>query len=325
MLLQYLGMAQLANNDLSTAIGTFRRLLAQNSQSPDAQYWLGQALGKAGESEPAIAAWKEALNLAPGFPPAAFAISQFFIKQERFDDALAFAKELQNSQPNSALGLRLEGDSAFARNNYAVAALAYGKALETAPNPELAHLVFRSLMLAGEQEKAIAGIKAWLEKQKNDGVSWSLLGKAYQKSGRVKEAVSIYENAHRLLPNDLESLNNLTWAYQESGHGDKALALAEKLSTMGEKNAEALDTAGWVLVRNGKPEKGLAVLQKAIDLEPAKHPHIQLHHTEALIALGRRAEAKTDLQQYLRTTENFSDAEKGAALKKQAETLLKSL
>jgi len=314
--LQSLGLAQLSNEQGASAVATFKKLVSKVPNNPEYRHQLAQALYKTGEKQAAKAEWEGALKQAPDYLPALLAQAELNLQDKKYSEALKIAEDIKAKHPKSPVGFQLEGDVQFVQKGFKEALPAYEKAFQAAPSSILARRLFQTHDALGQDKAAFDGLVQWLQSSKDDVDSWMMLAMAHQEAGRFKAAAEAYEKVQNLKPDSTVVQNNLAWLYQELG-SDKALPLAEKLLTASDNRPEVMDTVGWIFVQNGKQEKGLNLLQDA-----AVHaPHmaqIRIHLAEALARLGRKDEARTELERLLKEQKSFAERDK-------AELLLKGL
>ncbi|HYE36838.1 XrtA/PEP-CTERM system TPR-repeat protein PrsT [Methylocaldum sp.] len=314
LVLQNLGLAQLANDQGASAVATFKKLVSKVPSNPEYRHQLAQTLYRAGEKQAARTEWEGALKQAPDYVPALLAQAELNLQDKKYEQALKIAEDIKAKHPKSHAGFQLEGDVQFAQKLFKKALPAYEKAFQSAPSSILARRLFQTHRALGEDKAAFDGLSQWLQSSTDDVDSWAMLAMGYQEAGRSEEAVDAYEKAYALKPDNTLIQNNLAWLYQELG-GSKALPLAEKLLSTSENNPEVMDTVGWVFIQNGKQEKGLHLLQDA-----AVHaPHIaqiRVHLAEALAKLGRKDEARKELERLLKEKNSFAGRDKAEALLK---------
>jgi cellulose synthase operon protein C len=106
-------------------------------------------------------------------------------------------------------------------------------------------------------------------------------------------------------------LNNLAVVAQKQN--DKAaVGFAERAYTLRPNDPVVIDTLGWMLLGQGQLERGVGLLRDARLRDPA-NPEIRYHLAAALHKSGRKAEAKDELAEALKsgvTFEGIEDARK---------------
>ena len=91
---------------------------------------------------------------------------------------------------------------------------------------------------------------------------------------------------------------------------------AERAHELAPGRTEVTDTLGWLLVQNGEVSRGLVLLQEAAVKAP-HIPDIRYHMVVALDKVGRRDEARKELDRLLKTGRAFPDVDKARALRDQ--------
>jgi tetratricopeptide (TPR) repeat protein len=94
--------------------------------------------------------------------------------------------------------------------------------------------------------------------------------------------------------------NNLAWLYvNDGGNLDVALSLAQKAKQQLPDSPATSDTLAWVLYKKGLYAPAIPILQECIAKVPTSATY-SYHLGMALLASGRKQEAKTQLEAALR-------------------------
>lgn len=313
-----LGIAQLGANQAQNATNTFKQLIAKNPTNPELHHLLAQSFFRAGDKGGALKAWDEALKVSPDYIPALLAKAELALQDKRYPDVHKIAEIIKTKMPKSPLGPQLEGDGYTAQGLFPKALTAYEAAFKLEPSSYLVRRLSSTNKALHQDQAAIDVLNKWLVQNPRDVEVQAVLGSSYLQAGKNKEAVEAFEKAYQANPDNLALVNDLAWAYQEIGD-PKALSYAEKLSnTPGiENKTEILDTVGWVFLHNGKEDKGLTLLQQAALLDP-HNAQVHYHLAAAFVKVGKKEEAKKNLEKLLKENPQFHDRAK-------AEELLKSL
>jgi len=131
--------------------------------------------------------------------------------------------------------------------------------------------------------KAIDLFKKAVKEQDSDAVSWYMLGNAYLKKGKNKEAIKALEKAVNLEPKNPLSHVGLAFAYMLTRDTSKAAATAKETLLLDPKNTDAHFILGQVALWNGSYDIAFERAKRVIDLDPA---NAQAHRLkgEALLA-----------------------------------------
>jgi putative PEP-CTERM system TPR-repeat lipoprotein len=311
--LNLLGTTQLASNDPQAAIKTFRALAQKAPDSPEAQLRLGIALAAAKANTEAREALNKALRLKADFVPAMDALVQLEIQAENPTAALQWARKIQTAQPLSPLGPDREGDVLASQKRFAEAAKAYQQALAKGGNVQSMLNAVSAFDLAGTPGAAQAVLDQWLKAKPNDLATRAYTAARAARTGQSNVAIAQLEEILRQKPQDGLAMNNLAILYQ-ARNDPRALKLAAQAYQTLPDQPAVLDTYGWILLQqDGQSAKALSLLEKAAE-RAANSPAIQYHYAVALAKSGKKAEARTKLENLLRTHPVFPDAQAAQAL-----------
>ena len=103
-----------------------------------------------------------------------------------------------------------------------------------------------------------------------------------------------------LAPDAAAAKNDVAWTLARSGGDlDRALALAEEAHRSAPAAPEVVDTLAVVRLRRGEARQALALLDATLAAAPDAPAVLSLRRAEALLALGRREEARRALDRAL--------------------------
>ena len=259
---------------------------------------------------------EKALQAEPGFLPALAALTEVDLKRGDVEVARNRATEIVRQHPKQAIGHSLLGDIAWARGDVKAATTAYQQAHQVQPSTDTMVNLHRALRWRDGPAAALAFGDQWLKTRPQDDRARVVQASLLASSGQPAIARQQYEAVLKRRPNDPQVLNNLANVLLTL---DKAAALtvAERALAAAPADPGVIDTAGWVLLQNGQTERALQLLRDARLRRPAD-PTIRYHLAEALVQVGRKAEAKAELDVALAAAPRFEGSE-------QARTLLQSL
>lgn len=150
----------------------------------------------------ALELYRHAVELRPSYPAAHVAFARALAEVGRFDDAL---EEVENARygPVNAEASAVEGRIHHSAGDDAAALQSYRRAIREARGfqPEAHTGVGIILQEKGDYAGAAAEFtKAVAQLSDTEPVIYQLLGEAYEKQEKYKEAVAAYENYLRLAP-----------------------------------------------------------------------------------------------------------------------------
>ncbi len=167
----------------------FRHALAVTTNNPVALLNLGEAVSGRGQAEEALAYYREALRIQPGYFEAMNNIGVQLIKLQRVGEAIPVLKDALKAQ-----------DAPIAHNNL-------GQALSD----------------AGDYDAAIEQFRAALKLRPDYPNAQANWGLALAGKRQVDEAIPHFQEAIRLDPYHFDAQNNLGIAYYAKGRYDNAI------------------------------------------------------------------------------------------------------
>ncbi len=247
----------------------FEHALAVTSRNYLAESALGSELAREGELDRALAHFREALRIEPGFVEARNALALALLKQGKVDDAVAEWTE----------ALRTKPDYAEARANLAAARLAQGKpdetvaesrrALSQAPGLPRAHTNLGLVLLReGRFEDAASEFRAALAADPDHAPAHVYLAGILLKGGRTEEAVRHCTEALRLDPTAPGARHNLGLAFLQEGRLDEAREQFEAAVRTEPRYLDSRLNLGVVLARQGHLDEAVAEFREVLRIDP---------------------------------------------------------
>ena len=244
-------IASLQSGADGRAVDLLEAALAVNGDDADTHRNLGTALSRVGRLDDAAAAYRRALELAPGDAEAREGLEGVAGVLAESDEALARAAELQRAGRVDQ-ALRLYREILAARPAHVDALNLCGVALvQTDQATEALPLLRRAAAAAGDRAD----------------VHYNL-GGALRALGRFADAAAAYGRALAIDPEDPQSLNNLGVVLSELDEYESAeVALRNAVAIDGDY-AEAHNNLGAVLTELGRPEEAMTAVNRAFELRP---------------------------------------------------------
>lgn len=277
--------------DAKTSPGDVVRLLAE----------LGGARQQLGDAAGAVTAFEKARTLAPTSAPLAAALAQAYLQAGRPADAARLAREARAGADTDLGLIRIEALAGVRAGRGADAVSAAETAVGGRRTEVPGAFVLADVYQEAKRHADAIGILAPLasSRPEDDAVAFRLAA-AYEAGNRVPEAERTFRAILGRDPLNANTLNYL--GYMLANRGMKlaeALALADRALAVEPGNPAFLDTRGWALYKLGRVAEAEAPLRQAATAL-AGSSVIQLHHAEALAALGRRDDAAARFEQALK-------------------------
>jgi tetratricopeptide (TPR) repeat protein len=242
------------------------------------------------------------INLYAAQPQAASAGQQPLDKAHaRVDQAIA-------ARPNTASLYFLKSSIYGKQRDAAQAEAALRRTLELDSTFVPALNALGSLYVnTNRPDDAIAEFRRMSEKRPDDPTPYMLIGMVEDGRKNYDASTEAYRRALTVNAENAFAANNLAWNYAEHGKGnlDEAVRLAQGVVQKFPDEPGYADTLGWVYYKKGLHAAAVEQLQKAVKQTTARGADSALyryHLAVALAALGRKPEARQQLQQALNVT-----------------------
>ncbi|WP_321413103.1 tetratricopeptide repeat protein [uncultured Desulfobacter sp.] len=350
---QYLkGRLALARRDGDEAVSRFRAVTEAHPDHLAAYIGLANAYALGKNYDLALDILKKALKRAPNSAKILKGMVRVNILKKDTQAAEENLKQLVSLDPYNIGSIAGLGDFYLAQNRYDEAMDQYRLIQQNKKGEALGHLKMAEALSRTDQvDLAIEELKAGAEKTKDSSVFITSLGKLYLRQGQKEEAVEKFKEALAMDPDNKLAWLTLAGIYERDLEYEKAIALyrdflsrhkdawlaannmafllgktrtskadldeALKYARMAlELNPDSglvLDTLGWVNYKAGDLEQAEKNIAKAIEKLP-DNLEIQYHYAQVCHDLGNTKEAAAHLKQALAGKRNFPWRQQAQAL-----------
>ena len=168
--------------------------------------------------------------------------------------------------PNYAVGHQWYGEYLAARGRHEEAIAAIGRALDLDPLSLIIHATLgrHGYYFARQYERAAEQLHKTLEMEANFWVAYHFLGAVYACMGRLEEARTAFETAHRLDGN-LEILAGLGHVHGLAGRRGEALALLDELQRLSARCYVSPILSAVIWTGLGDCDQAFAWLDRAVE------------------------------------------------------------
>ena len=235
-------------------------------------------------------------------------------RSDLIEQAIAEYKAAMAADPGS-LYLRTQLAELYYRTSRVGDSIREAQAVLTANPDEVdAHRLLASIYLhsLGENEasasseatlrKAIEQFEAVTRLDASDTDSFVALGRLYRTTNQNAKAEETFKKALGADPTSKAALSYLGQLYLDQGDYAGAIATLQKIPA-DEMDPQALVMLGQGYMQDRDYDKAVNVYSRALEQDPENQKLRQLH-AEALIAAGKTADARSELQRILRTDPN---------------------
>jgi putative PEP-CTERM system TPR-repeat lipoprotein len=309
------GQSYLAAGSVDKARATFNRMSRIAGFDSAALTRIAELLMSIRAFDDANLALNKIFTQNPGHLPAQFLMAELDLQAGRLAAAEKRAVELRAANPGLTAANRLLATIYMAQKKHAAAVSEFKAALSRERSGANTLGLFQAHVAAGDSKAAIDLMQDWLRDHPQDTAAQSALAEAYLRGGQWQQARGAYEALLKKRGKDVGALNNLAHILLRL-NDPQALSYAQQAYALAPGNPDVADTLGWILVRKGQAQQGLPYLRDA-RLRSANNRVIQYHLGVALHNLGRKAEARRELQGALSGQGDFEGMDEARALLQQ--------
>ncbi|HTT79725.1 MAG TPA: XrtA/PEP-CTERM system TPR-repeat protein PrsT [Stellaceae bacterium] len=298
--LDLLGRAYAELGLSSRALAAFDQAIKLAPKNAALRLRAGATQLRLGDRSAGVEDLQQSLDLAPSAPAGEMLVLTD-LAAAHWQDALATVAKLQKAGPHSPIPGNLLGlvklaqfDLPGARAQFADLAQKYPKYLPARLN--LAHV----LSLEGKSDEAANALRQILAQEPANGVVLTRLVNLLLREGKPDAAISAAEQAHSAAPTNVGITVGLIDLYLRLGHKDKALALARQepgINTVADFPLIAARARAEFAA--GHKKEALQTYQRLIMIAP-KRLDLRLHYAQAVLAEGDSAGARRAIDEAIK-------------------------
>ncbi len=196
-----------------------------------------------------------ALKLDPNLPGVRYNYALVLARAQKFAESerqVNLELESKTSRTESLADLwRLKARDAYYQKKWQDTIDAYRKTLELDPDwPEAYAAIGEALFSLNRSEESMTTLEKAASLDPANEVPHALLGKLYQDAGKQDQAISEFETAHRLMPNDREVVYRLYRIYSLKGDSVNGSRLQKELEDLLASNRAEADSETKAMVLN---------------------------------------------------------------------------
>src|SRR5436190_2999596 len=233
-----LAIALRANGETDRAIAHYRQAVTLRPDYAEAHYNLGRILVEKGELNEAIAHYEKALNVNPADAEAHNNLGIALLRIGRVDEAIVHYQKALAIQPDYADASCNLASALLSKGDMDGAIDYYLAGLARSPNyAEAQYNVANALLRKGRIDEAIDHYQKALGLQPENADAHTNLGSALLEKGRPQDAISQYRDALQVAPENVAAQSNLAWLLATSSdpslrNGSEAVWLAEQANRL---------------------------------------------------------------------------------------------
>ena len=276
-----------------------------------AQYNLGIALNERGDTDGAIAHYRQALDLRPSYGEAHYNLGRLLVQKGQVDEAITHYEKALEINPADAEAHNNLGATLFAGGRVDEAIAHYRKALAVRGDYADASCNLASaLLFNGDLDGAIKYYSACLAVSPNQVEAQYNLATVLLRTGRTDEAMAHYQKVLELSPDNADARANLGSVFLAKGRVRDAIAQYRDVLRIAPDNMTAQSNLAWLLatapdpsIRNGSEAILLAERAESESSRSENHATVLRILAAAYAETGRFVEAKKTAEQALQAAE----------------------
>ena len=314
LLLDSLGRAQMANNQVTQALATFGKLASTQSGSAIAQMRLANAYLQSKKTEAAERALRRAIEIEPELIEAQQGLIALAVQSEQPKKALQYARNVQRLRPKDAIGYVLEGDIQASLKDAAAATAAYQAGLARAGGGTAAVRLYAVLKASKGTAEADRFSKEWLRQSPKEVKLRFYLAEQAARRNDLASAERLYTELVAIEPRNAKALNDLAWVLTKLNKAG-GVELAERALVVAPNNPIGLDTLAVALAANNKLLRAIETGKSAVRLAPDV-PLVRLNLAKIYLQAQDKSSAKAELAELAKITRQFPERQEAADLLK---------
>ncbi len=220
---------------------------------------------------------EDAVTREPGRRDLELALANLYVRDMRYDAAIARFQDLLKAEPKSADLLMRVAETERRKGDINGAIDTFRRASQLAPT-DVRPLLQLGLLLDG--------------------------------TGRRDQAKPVYEQVLKLQPDQPIALNNLAFIKAEDGQDlDEALTMAQRARQGMPNSPDVMDTLGWIYLKKNLSDDAIRTFKQLVVADPNRAAY-HYHYGMALLQKGDKPSAKREFETAIKFNPSKDDAGK---------------
>ena len=263
------GASNAGLKQFDAAIACYKQALKIKPGFADAYYNMGNALRDKGDLEAAIESYKKALEIKPDYVEAYYNMGLALQDKGDSEAAINCHKQALKIKPYYAQAYNNMGIALKDKGDTEAAIESYKKALKIKPDyAEASYNMGIALKDKGNLAAAIESYKEALKIKPDFAQAYNNMGIALKDKGDTEAAIETYKKALKIKPDYAEAYNNMGFALRDKGDSEAAIESFKKALKIKPDYAEAYNNMGNALNDKGDSEAAIESYKKALKIKP---------------------------------------------------------
>ena len=295
--LELTGLAQLAQQENTSALATLQQLVDARPNSAQSHFLLAMAAGKTGDEEKARLALAEALRLDANHVPTLLALAKVAVSDGEKEQFAHYLEALVKQAPDAPDVLRLQALAEAQKGKAAEALVLAQRVFTLAPTTGSLLELTAYQMAAGNKGDVRVSLQQWLKDHPNDVAVRLALANDLERGMNVPGAQAQYLAVLEQQPDNVSALNNLAWGLRLE-NPKKALEYIQRAAKLAPDMPAVLDTLAVVEYHNDNHQSAREAIQRALAGAP-DNASMRYHQAMIDAAMGDKDKAIAVLQEVL--------------------------
>jgi len=293
--LEVMATALLAQGDYTEAESAVQRMIETDPDSGSGDYQFGRIAEARGDVDEALSFYSRELDNNPASAVALQALVSLSLTNGQADHAIEVLQRFITVNPDQPRVRLLLGNAYLQIGERSAAEREYQQVIGNQPNESQAYINLASVYADDSELRYDILRQGLLANPKNMRLG-ILLGFEYERNGRIEDAISAYEKALTLNPENSFVVNNLAMLLLDNRQDETSLPRAMELAQQFSRSDKAneLDTLGWAYYRTGDYPAAVRQLERAV-ASAGEVAMLRYHLGMAYRAAGDPVQAKAEL------------------------------
>jgi len=259
-------LAWVQTSSWKDSITLFTRAIEVTGENYLASNNLGVALSEQGDTEAAMARYRESLRIRPDYVLARNNLAKALLRKGASGEAASLCSGTVRIDPGNAEARNCLGLALFGQGRHAEAEAAYREAIRLRPGyPDAYNNLGVLLSVLGRYGEAAELLKQALALDPGSARFGVNLGDALRASGSHDKAIAAYRRALTRDPASPRAASGLAAAFAAAGRYEEALEVLRGLAARNPDSPDILYNLACMLARTGRTGEALDTLGRAVD------------------------------------------------------------
>jgi len=303
--------ALLALGDGQKARDEIEGILQVAPNNPDARYQSGFLAWQQKDYKRAQDAFTQLSKINPKDSRGLLGVVETLAAQNRLGEGIKLVEDAVAREPGRA-DLQLALANLYVRDmRYDAAIARYQDLLKKEPkSADLLLRVAETQRRKGDINGAIDTFRRASQAAPTDARPLLQLGLLLDGTGRRDQAKPVYEQILKIQPDQPVALNNLAFIKAEDGQDlDEALTMVQRARQGMPNSPDVMDTLGWIYLKKNLSDDAIRTFKELVTADPNRAAY-HYHYGMALLQKGDKPSAKREFETAIKFNPSKDDAGK---------------